>query len=187
MYGSRRLSLFNDVLPPLLPSLPPSPLVPSSLHKPVSISSCWTLDSFFLTVLLCCALVRAVNKKVPPLIGPKKGMNKEYKGFFLIFSQNSKVQKLRFLVLSEGPGGFREVRGAYRNHFHLSWYLVVSVVTSYDQKPWGATFSFVAGTNRCCLSLLGSRSGAYNQIFLFGGLRSGIHKQQSRKHALCIC
>ena len=36
-----------------------------------------------------------------------------------------------FLAFSEGPGGFREVREASRNHFHLSWYLSVSVVTRY--------------------------------------------------------
>ena len=33
-----------------------------------------------------------------------------------------------------GPGGFREVREASRNHFHLSWYLIVPGITSYDQK-----------------------------------------------------
>ena len=30
-----------------------------------------------------------------------------------------------------GPGGFRELREAYRNDFHLSWYLVVPEITSY--------------------------------------------------------
>ena len=29
-----------------------------------------------------------------------------------------------------GPGGFRELREAGRNHFHLSWYLSDTVVTS---------------------------------------------------------
>ena len=50
------------------------------------------------------------------------------------FSLKFRVLKLRFLAFVEGPGGFREVREAGRNHFHLSWYLSVSVVTSYDQK-----------------------------------------------------
>ena len=39
-----------------------------------------------------------------------------------------------FLTFPQGPGGFRELRGADRNHFHLSWYLIVPGVTSYDQK-----------------------------------------------------
>ena len=52
-----------------------------------------------------------------------------------------RVQKLRFLAFSRGPGGFRELREAGRNHFHLSWYLLVPGITSYDQKPsWGEFF-----------------------------------------------
>jgi len=31
----------------------------------------------------------------------------------------SRVQKLRFLAFSRGPGGFRELREAGRNNFHL--------------------------------------------------------------------
>ena len=54
------------------------------------------------------------------------------------FSVNFRVLKLRFLAFPEGPGGFREVREADRNHFHLSWYLLVPRITSYGQKPsWG--------------------------------------------------
>ena len=37
-----------------------------------------------------------------------------------------------FWLFPWGPGGFREVREAGRKHFHLSWYLSVAVVTSYD-------------------------------------------------------
>ena len=44
-----------------------------------------------------------------------------------------------------GPGGFRELREAGRIHFHLSWYLVVPVVTSYGQKSWGGEI-FLPGT-----------------------------------------
>ena len=66
--------------------------------------------------------VRAVNEKVPPHIGPNKGIGKELNYFFL---KRNTVQRLRFLAFSEGPGGFREVREAGRNHFHLSWYLIV--------------------------------------------------------------
>ena len=33
-----------------------------------------------------------------------------------------------------GPGGFRELREAYRNHFHLSWYLRVPRITSMAQN-----------------------------------------------------
>ena len=55
-------------------------------------------------------------------------------------SVNVRVLKLRFVVFPRGPGGVGELREAGRNHFHLSWYLLVSVVTSYGQKPWGNFF-----------------------------------------------
>ena len=54
--------------------------------------------------------------------------------FSNFFLQKNRDLKLRFLAFSQGPGGFREVREAGRNHFHLSWYLLVPGVTSYDQK-----------------------------------------------------
>ena len=44
------------------------------------------------------------------------------------------VLKRRFLAFPGGPGGFRELREAGRNHFHLSWYLSVPGVTSYAKK-----------------------------------------------------
>ena len=52
---------------------------------------------------------------------PKKGVNKVNKDFFPKFSLKFWVLKLRFLAFLEGPGGFRELREAGRNHFHLSW------------------------------------------------------------------
>ena len=55
----------------------------------------------------------------PPGGSPKKGVNKEYKDFFPNLSVKNRVLKLRFLAFSQGPGGFREVREADRNHFHL--------------------------------------------------------------------
>ena len=73
--------------------------------------------------------------KKSPRIGPKKEMNKENNISFRFVSVNVRVQKFRFSAFPGGPGGFREVREAGRNHFHLSWYLSVSVVTSYGQKP----------------------------------------------------
>ena len=54
----------------------------------------------------------------------------------------------RFSAFSRGPGGFRELREAGRKHFHLSWYLSDTVVTSYGQKSWGGTFSSVYGMIR---------------------------------------
>ena len=51
-----------------------------------------------------------------------------------------RVLKNRFLAFSRRPGGFRELREAGRNHFHLSWYLLVPGVPSYSQKPWGELF-----------------------------------------------
>ena len=50
-----------------------------------------------------------------------------------MFSKTCRVLKLRFLAFSGGPGGFRELREAGRNHFHLSWYLLVPVITSYER------------------------------------------------------
>ena len=35
-------------------------------------------------------------------------------------------------AFSGGPAGFRELREAYRNHFRVSWYLIVPGITSYD-------------------------------------------------------
>ena len=77
--------------------------------------------------------------------GPQKGLignsrfNRKMYEFiyfliFYVFSVKFRVLKLRFLVFSQGPGGFRELREAGRNRFHLSWYLLVPGVTSYDQK-----------------------------------------------------
>ena len=60
---------------------------------------------------------------------------------FLFLSEKNRVQKLRFLAFPQGPGGFREVRGPGRNHFHLFWYLVVPGITSYGQTPWGICFT----------------------------------------------
>ena len=83
-------------------------------------------------------MTRAVNEKVPPN-RHQKGISKEIKivpTFFCKFS-DSKTQLFSF---SQDPAGFRKLWEAGRNHFHLSWYLLVSVVTSYGQKPWGELF-----------------------------------------------
>ena len=53
-----------------------------------------------------------------PLIGPKKGMNRDNKDLFIIFSVKCRVLYNRFLAFYGGPGGFRELREAYRKHFH---------------------------------------------------------------------
>ena len=63
------------------------------------------------------------DKTTPPIIGPKKGINKEHNHVFLIFSIKCRVLYNRFLAFSWGNGGFRELREAGTNHFHLSWYL----------------------------------------------------------------
>ena len=80
--------------------------------------------------------IRAVNEKVPPLIGPKKIINKEIKyvvSFFAKFPGKLRVLKLTFLAFLGVPGGFREVREAGMNHFHLFWYLIVPGITSYGR------------------------------------------------------
>ena len=55
----------------------------------------------------------------PRGVSPKKGVNKEYKDFFPFFSLKFRVRNRRFFAFPEGPGGFRELREAGRNHFHL--------------------------------------------------------------------
>ena len=76
------------------------------------------------------------RKNPRPVIGSFKGINKDNKDFFPNFYIKFRILKLRLLAFSRGPGGFRELREAGRNHFHLSWYLSDYVVTSYGQKPW---------------------------------------------------
>ena len=82
-------------------------------------------------------LIRQTVKKIPLLIGPFKGINKEINEHFPDLYIEFRVLKPRFSAFSRGYGGFRELREAGRKHFHLSWYLKVPVVTSYGQKPWG--------------------------------------------------
>ena len=50
---------------------------------------------------------------------PKKGLIRNVIFFFLIFSVKFRGLKLTFLAFPEGPGGFRELREAGRNHIHL--------------------------------------------------------------------
>ena len=63
----------------------------------------------------------------------------------LCFSVKVGVVKQRCLAISLRPGGFRELREACRNHFHLSgtcrcpW----SRIIGDSQKPLGGTFSSV--------------------------------------------
>ena len=60
---------------------------------------------------------------------------------FIKFYTRFRVQKPRLLAFSRCSGGFRKLPEAGRKNFHLSWYLSVPVVTSYDQKPQGGFFS----------------------------------------------
>ena len=69
-------------------------------------------------------------------MGPFKGIDKDSKdlSLFVPFSKNQ-VMKHSVWAFTRG---FRKVREACRNHFHLSWYLSVPVVTSDGPKPsWG--------------------------------------------------
>ena len=69
---------------------------------------------------------------------PEKQINTEIKYVSRICSVKCSVLKLRILAFPGGPGGFRELREAGRNHFILSWYLVVPGITSYGQDRGGA-------------------------------------------------
>ena len=53
---------------------------------------------------------------------------------FSSFFETIRALKDRFLAVFSGGEGFRKVREAYRKRFHLSWYLLVSGVTSYGPK-----------------------------------------------------
>ena len=68
------------------------------------------------------------GKKKCSLIGHPNRNNKNN-----TFRKKSGSKTLVF-DFSRGPGGFKKLRGAGRNHFHLSWYLSVPGVTSYGQK-----------------------------------------------------
>ena len=62
------------------------------------------------------------------------------------------------LAFPRGPGGFRELRGAGRNHFHLSWCLSEAMITRYDQNN---SFLTVYGTNLYTRRLPGPSPGFY--------------------------
>ena len=79
------------------------------------------------------------TRSISPGGVPQKGVNKANKDFFPNLSENVRVLKLRFSAFVEGPGGFREVREAGRNHFQLSWYLLVPGLTSYDRFSLNGT------------------------------------------------
>ena len=91
----------------------------------------YSLDGLFLGTVNSIQYYCTVDgQKSSPLLGPFKGINNEIKGCFSNSYLKNQVLKLRLLDFSRGPGGFRELREAGRNHFDLSWYLSVSVVTS---------------------------------------------------------
>ena len=71
---------------------------------------------------------------------PKKGINKKYKVVFMICFEKKTGSMKQVFGFPSGPGGFMELREAGRNHLHLSWYLIVPGVTSYEQKPWVGFF-----------------------------------------------
>ena len=75
--------------------------------------------------------------------------NRDNKDSFCICSIKLRVRYTRFLAFYGGPGGFRELREAYRKHFHRSWYLFEPGVTSYDQKPWGVHKIQIAVRDGC--------------------------------------
>ena len=71
---------------------------------------------------------------------PFKRINMVNEELFLLSSIIIRVLK-HCLAVSRGPGGFRELREACMNHFHLSWYLSDSRVPSYAKTyPGGGRF-----------------------------------------------
>ena len=106
---------------------------------------------------------------------------------FVFFSAKNRVLKLRFLAFPKGPGGIRELREAYRNHFHLSWYRIVPGITSYDQKPtWG---NVLPSTVPVLARHLKSESHWISEVVVVGGeivpvniaFRNDYEKTRSRQ------
>ena len=97
----------------------------------------------FLPNYFRCSYARPpVNVNKNPPIGPsprggppQKGVNKEYNGFFPKFSLKFRVLKRSFFAFSKGAGGFRELREAYRNHFHL----ILVPTSARDHELWPKT------------------------------------------------
>ena len=56
-------------------------------------------------------------------------------------------KKIGFPAVWGVPGGFRNLREAYRIRFHLPWYPSDPVVTSYDQKTKKLTSKKVTSTS----------------------------------------
>ncbi len=73
-------------------------------------------------------------------MGPFQGINRVNKDLFTIRSNNFGSQKPGLFKVSQGPGGFWDLREACRIRFRLSWYLSGSAVPSYDQKSRGEFF-----------------------------------------------
>ena len=67
----------------------------------------------------------------------KEAFNKGKRGFVSDVSISNRAVKHRCLIFSQGPGGFRELWEARRNHFHPSWYLSDSMVPNYELINWG--------------------------------------------------
>ena len=86
-----------------------------------------------------------------------------------LYAKNQDLNS-RFLAFFRVPGGLGELREADRNHFHLSWYLSVSVVRSYGQTPLGGILSTVYGMNNyestcfwyCFIWIIGSGGRLWN-------------------------
>ena len=98
-----------------------------------------------------------------------------------------RVLNSRFWAFSRGPAGFREVREAGRNHFHVSWYLSVSVVTSHGQKPCfpsSKPILFRKSVPYICLCFLTE----FLLIGLLGYPRSNFNTRElnSREHFSCF-
>ena len=65
-----------------------------------------------------------IRQTVKKIIGPFEAIYTVDKDLFLIVvCKASGYTTLVFGVFPKGVGGFRELRAACRNHFHLSWYL----------------------------------------------------------------
>ena len=79
------------------------------------------------------------------------------KTHFFNFFEFSNLMFSRFLVVFEGPGGFKQLRDTCRMNFHHSSYLYVFMVPSYDKKT---------AQHRAPISPLNGSIGVNKEIWL---------------------
>lgn len=79
---------------------------------------------------------KGLHRAMQGYMGSSKGPMRITNTFPYLLYLKDRILKSRLLAFSPGAGGFRKLREACRNHFHLSCCLSGAVVTIYSQKPY---------------------------------------------------